>query len=595
MSKEKKKQSKQLKQVYVENPYLNYVLLGVFFVFIVFFTTFKISGDDDVFWHLATGRYIINTGHVPSTDVFGFLTEGQQWMPFEWGWDVLTYALYTSFGFTGISVLRTIVFLAVFGIIYLILRKFKVSTVFSVTFMFILAFASIDRLTPRPHVMSYLFYVLILFIICRYRYFNRDNYKVLYFLPLIFLIWANMHMGIIAGGFILFLYFISEFINTYKKNSFLNSDVRPLEKKELLRLFVILAVSALVMLVNPNFFQTYVYAYEHTKMKMLETVNEWMSPFGNNGDGFVNILYKILLFSGLLTLYFSLKKKDIFPAILYIGFALYSVRAMRFTIDYVIIVSPFVFISINYLFDSLKNENLKDSLTKKPILKSALGLFLIYVITLIPSNKLYLEQLKYYRITGIGINSEFIPTQMFDFIKQNNIQDIGGRVFNHFGTGGYFVWSFEGKQNFIDSRNLNDDIFNKYQQILSKRPGFEKKLDEYNIDYAIYLAPDLVRDTREMENSVISYFCKSPDWKLLFWDDKSFLWVRNIPKFKELIDKYSYDYFTPYNYIFQKQALDKGITENISKVKAEVNRKKTEDPNGIILGSFLNSTGNKIK
>ncbi len=98
-----------------------------------------------------------------------------------------------------------------------------------------------------------------------------------------------------------------------------------------------------------------------------------------------------------------------------------------------------------------------------------------------------------------------------------------------------------------------------------------------------------------MENSVISYFCKSPDWKLLFWDDKSFLWVRNIPKFKELIDKYSYDYFTPYNYIFQKQALDKGIAENISKVKAEVYRKKTEDPNGIILGSFLNSTGNKIK
>ena len=121
-------------------------------------------------------------------------------------------------------------------------------------------------------------------------------------------------------------------------------------------------------------------------------------------------------------------------------------------------------------------------------------------------------------------------------MKENNVTDIGTHVFNHFGTGGYFIWSFPGKQNFIDSRNLNDSLFFEYYDILNKRPGFEKKLVDYGIDYAIYLAPDLVRQPNEMETSIISYFCTSPDWKLIFWDDKSFLWVKNEPKFQDLIN-----------------------------------------------------------
>ncbi|MDD5361872.1 MAG: hypothetical protein PHN88_07045 [Ignavibacteria bacterium] len=595
MSKEKKKEVKHNFVAYTENPYFNYALVGIFFIFLVFFTTFKITGDDDVFWHLATGRYILGTGHVPSTDIFGFLTQGQTWMPFEWGWDVISYLTFKISGYTGLSVLRTLIFLSIFSLLYHLLRKFNVSVIFSIISLFTLSFAIIDRLTPRPHMLSYLFFVLLLYIICRYRYFNRGSHKVLYFIPLIFLLWANIHMGIIAGGFIMFLYFISEFINTFYNKSFSNSEIRPLDKKELLRLFIILAVSAMVMLVNPNFFQTYVYAFEHTKMKMLETVNEWMSPFGSRtGDGFVNILYKLLLFSGVLTIYYSFKKKDVFPAILYIGFALYSVRAMRFTVDYVIILFPFVFVALNLLFESLKSENVKTMITKKPGLKVAMGLFLIFIIIKIPDNELYLNYLKYYRVTGVGINSDFIPTQLFDFMKNNDIPNIGGRVFNHFGTGGFFVWNFEGKQNFIDSRNLNDDIFNKYQQILSKRPGFEQKLDEYNIEYAIYLAPDLVRDPKEMDNTVISYFCKSANWKLLFWDDKSFLWVRNIPKFKDLIDKYEYSYFSPYTFVYQKSLIEKGINENPDKLKAEISRKKDETPQGIVLNSFLASYGKKL-
>jgi len=471
LAKDKKKAAKQIAAIYEENPLINYGLLAVFFIFLVFFTTFKITGDDDVFWHLATGRFILQTGHVPSTDIFGFMTQGQVWMPFEWGWDVLTYSIYSFSGYVGISILRTILLAATFYVFYHLLTKFKVSNTFSVFSLLVLAFGVIDRVTPRPHLMSYLFFGLLLLIICQYRYFNRGNKKILYFVPVIFLLWANMHMGIIAGGFLMAIFFTAELISTFYPAN--NASVKPLTKNELLHLFIVLVVSALMMLVNPNFFQTYVYAYDHTKMKMLETVNEWMSPFSSRyQDSLVSYIYKILLFVGVLNIFYSIKKKDWFPALLYIAFAIYSVRAMRFTVDFVLITFVFTVTSIYYYLSMLKSDSVKEFLFNKPALKIVVALFIMFLTFNIPSNKLYLEYLTYYRVTGFGINSDFIPTAMFDFMKSNDIPNKGEKIFNHFGTGGFFVWNFEGKQNFIDSRNLNDDIFNKYQQILGKRQGF---------------------------------------------------------------------------------------------------------------------------
>lgn len=578
-----------------ENHIFTIILIVSFAAFLSVFTSFKITGDDDVFWHLATGRYIVENKYVPSTDVFGYMTEKDEWMPFEWGWDVITYSLYQVAGIPGLSLLRTFMFLLIFGLYLYLLRKFGVSYIISFIYLFVLAFAIMDRLTPRPHLMSYLFFILLIIIICEYRYFDRGNYKKLFYIPLIFLIWANMHMGIIAGLFLFGIYVFSELINFFFPKTARNSDIKPLNKIQLIYLLGISALAVIVMFVNPNFYQTYIYAYEHTKMKLLETVNEWFSPFHPQYSASLPIvLYKIFLFTGLLIVIYSFLRKDIFPALLYIGFALYSIRAMRFVVDFDLIMFVFIVVSHNYFIKKIKSINFKRYFLKGAIPKVILSIFFLYLIIPVSNNKFYLEFLKYYRVTGIGINADFIPVQMFDFMKQNNIPQIGERIFNHFGTGGFFVWNFPDKKNFIDSRNLNDEIFNKYKEIISKKPGFEKKLVEYGIDYAIYLAPDLVRQPEEMQTTVISYFCRSPEWKLIFWDDKSFLWVKDLPKFADLISKYEYKYLTPYNYMYSREQIDKGIKEDKETVQKEFNRKIAEEPEGVVINSIKVIYYNKI-
>jgi hypothetical protein len=599
------KQKKKIEiPVYNENHVHNYVLLAAFAIFLIFFTTFKITGDDDVFWHMATGRYVLETKSVPDKDIFGFVSEGTKWMPFEWGWDVITYTVYSISGFTGLSILRTLLILAVFWIFLLILRKFSVSDTVSIIFFIILAFAIIDRLSPRPHLMTYMFFSLVLYIIVSYRYSDRKNYKILFFLPLIFLIWANTHMGIIAGIFIISVYIFCEVVIYFFPARFSSKEIPALGKKELYRLIAIYAVSVLVMFINPNGVATYIYAYEHTKMKMLVTVNEWMSPFGDNYSGnFVTVIYKIFLFSGILILFYSYRKKDLFPAVLFLFFAPYSVRAMRFTVDYVLILFVFLVVTYNYFLTKIKNLKFILFVEKKPHLKIILICLFLFLSYLVSDSSLYLKHMNYYRVTGIGINGEFIPVQMFQFIKENNIQEIGEKPYNHFGTGGFFIWNFPGKKNFIDSRNLSDEIFYKYDTLMRKFPGFEKKFNDYGFDYVIYLDPDFThwepaRLERMKEGLIISYLTKSEDWKLIWWDDKSFLYVKNLPKFQDIISKYDYKYLTPFYFPFydekQKALINKAINEDKETLKAELKRKMNEDPGSGIMRALFSNFGNKL-
>lgn len=590
-----KKKAKHSDTIEAENLYINYALLAIFTIFIILLTTFKISGDDDFFWHLSTGRYIVNTHSVPSVDVFGFKTSGQAWMPFEWGWDVLTYGLYNLGGINLILAFRTIVFLILFFLLYRMLEKFKVKLTVSLIMMTLLSFGIIDRLTPRPHIISLLLFIVVLYIILDFRYFKRDNFKRLYYLPVIFLLWANMHMGIIGGLFLLGLYYTSELLQFLFPAKFSLGEVKALSKDKIVTLSLIFGASVIVMLVNPNFYQTYIYAYAHTKMKLLDTINEWRSPFDSfASSGFVGTIYKAFLFAGLLVLAYAYKKKDLFFALVFIGFLIYSVRAVRFTVDYLIVITLFLTVAINYYVVNLKSYGIKRFLINSPVLKGIIALLLLFCIVNFPG-KLYMDYLKYYRVFGYGIDSDFIPVQMFDFMKQNKIPEIGERPLNHFGTGGFLIWNFPNAKNYIDSRNLNDNIFDEYSMLMAKKPGFEKKLSDDKIDYMIYLAPDLVRQPQEMETTIISYLSKkSDDWKLVFWDDKSFLFVKNIPKFKDVIDKYAYSYITPYNFGYSKDNLEKGFTENKEKLKAELQRKLTEEPNGVIDNTIQRTYANKL-
>jgi hypothetical protein len=577
-------------QIIQENKYAVFGLLGIFLLVVFFAASYKISGDDDLFWHLATGRYIVENKVVPDKDVFGHVTSGMEWIPFEWGWDVLTYTLYNIGGYNAILTFRSIAYCFIFFVLFMLLRKFRVNSFLSILMMFLLLIGIMDRLSPRPHIITYIFFVTLLYILLNFKYINREKYsKRLYLLPLIFLVWANSHMGVLAGGLVLFIFTINETIVYLKQGKFSGIDTKPLNKAELKKLWLISAICGLVLLVNPHGISTYIYAYGHTKMKMLETINEWRSPFTKDMDfGITLTIYKWFLYSGVLVLIYSYLRKDLLFALMFIGFAVYSVRAVRFTVDYDMIMFVFITISISYFISRIKSSSFHNFMNGF-VPKGIAGAALIYLVTMIPNGDIY-AKMQYYRIPGWGIDDQFMPVQLFDFIKENNIK---GTPYNHFGTGGYLVWNFPDQKNYIDSRNLNDDIYYEYNWFMRMKPRFEKMMEERGIDYVIYLDPDMIRRIGDLKELITSYLSTSPGWKLVFWDDKSMLFLKNVPKFSEVIRKYEYKVIQPYNFLFNKPEFERSIKNNPAAAKEEILRKIQTEPNGVLFQN-LNQSANKL-
>jgi len=587
----------------ISSPVMNdkiykYILLSAFALFIILFTTSKLTNEDDYYWHFATGRYIVENGSIPSTDVFSFSSEGTRWLVTEWGWDVMTFLIFKYFGYPGISILCTLTFMIMYFVYFTLLRRFNVSIPVIIFFFTLFLFAIFERLTPRPHIVTYLFFVLLTGILINYKYFKRNNFRQLYYIPFIFLFWANMHIGCMIGIAIFGMFIIAELFAYLYPKKFSTKELPPFKRTELIRLGIIFLISLLAMLVNPHGIMTYVYAVSsQTNSKMLrEAVMEWISPFDAKATGRLhNTLYMILLFTGIIILYHSYKKKDLFPAVIYTVFAVNSIRAIRFTVDYLVLIPVFLINSFYYILEKLRSEKIRAFLFESNAIKIVLTLILLFLIVNIPNNKLYHSYLVYARFAGIGIDSNFYPAAMFNFIRENNIQNIGERPFNTFECGGFFLWNFPGKKDFFDSRDLNDSIMNEYQVIYSRNPGYEKKIQGYNFDYSICVVPDIVSEPDLMKKNVIFYFCKSKEWKPVFWNDRSILFVRNLPKFYDIISRFEYKYVTPFNFYFQRDIIDKAVKEDKETVKAEIDRKYSEEPSNIFLRNILRFYAVKLK
>ncbi len=539
-------------------------------------TSHKIE-DDDFFWHLSTGKFISENGYVPDNDVFGYASPNTKWIPFEWGSDLLFYKLYQTTGYSGIYIFRSIIFCLIFLIFFRLYEKFKVNTTITLLFSFLLLIGLFNRYSPRPHLFTYLFLTLLIYLLLTYRYIDREKYfKRLYILPVLFLLWGNLHPGVITGLIVLFLFLVSEFL-TYKfPAKFGNKDQIIISADNLKKLAIVCVVSALVLLANPHGYNTYLYAYQHTNMKMLENIAEWLSPFSDKiNSTFVITLYKIILLASLVVLYYAYKKKDLLFGLWTLFFAVYSVTAIRFTVDFELITIPLLIICTGLLLRKLHNQMVSKILYGNP-LKVVLILLFSYLAIQFQRDEFYIS-LQYNREAGLGISGRYFPLGLYKFVKENKIQ---GTPFNNFDTGGYMKWEMPDQKIFIDSRNLSDELFNEYNSILKMQSGFENKLDKYGVNQVIFFEPMLTRFPNTIKQNITEFLFNNKEWSLVYFDDLSFLFLKRTPENAEIIAKYGYTVFNPYTALFNMPQFNSEVKNSPIAAQNEAKRKLAEEPNG---------------
>ena len=112
--------------------------------------------DPDVWWHVRTGRYVLDHHTIPHTDPWSFTAPHGSWVPTSWLSDVLFALAERASGDTGLRVLRLLLALAVVVATWLVARRSATTTRDAALATGLAVLALAPFLRERPQVLSLL-------------------------------------------------------------------------------------------------------------------------------------------------------------------------------------------------------------------------------------------------------------------------------------------------------------------------------------------------------------------------------------------------------------------------------------------------------
>jgi hypothetical protein len=232
--------------------------------------------DLDVWLHLKTGDWIIQHRAMPHVDPFSRTAAGRPWIAYSWIYEVLLSLGYRWFGLVGLGLAGTIVTLTVaYGVFWMINRlsgRFWFSCILTIGACYSFLF----NIMPRPAFASMALLCVMLTLILEAS--RSGQVKLLYWLPLVFLLWANIHIQFVYGIFVLGLFVavnLAQRLITYLGFSpaWLAAGTLPADK-----LLMVFGACVLATGIGPYSFHLYQVVYSYSKAKIPYSIVAELQP-----------------------------------------------------------------------------------------------------------------------------------------------------------------------------------------------------------------------------------------------------------------------------------------------------------------------------
>ncbi|MCK4648337.1 tetratricopeptide repeat protein [bacterium] len=524
------------------NHIARYLLLISVFLLVFNLACFSLR-HDDFFWYLKTGQYILETKTIPHQDIFSHTASGHSWTYPGWLSGVIFYSLYHLAGLESLILFKALMATLAFLVLFQIVRHKKVNCYLALGVILFAAFVVYPRLRLRPLIFSFLFLSLFYYILHSFQYKKKN---LLFCLPLLMIPWANLHPGFMAGFIILFIYSFTESTKLGMKRYFNRDWGSILNGKEIRLLFIITLLVILASLINAYGYQAFSYSFQLTgKEIFMERVSEWR-PID-----FSRIFYPYWIMFGLtiLALGLSRKKIDFTDLVLFLVAILLSLSSRRHIELFVIFTSPILAKHLDIIFK--KRMTFRPKTWLFPAFLTILILIVTWTVIRLPSQ--------------LRIEEGLFPDKAVDFIEKNNLS---GNLFNPSAWGGYLIWRrYPECRVFIDGRCLvyGEKIYKEYGAIFRGEPPWENLLDKYGVNVVL-----IDYSGKHSRPNLRDRLWEDRDWQLIYWDDKSMLYIRNLPQYQALINRFGYRFLNP-----DEERID---IERIEEVLRELKRKLKEDP-----------------
>jgi hypothetical protein len=356
-----------------------------------------------------------------------------RWVNHSWGTDVLTYAIFHTFGFFGLSLAGAIVI----ALTFFFFSKAARLSLWEETILFpvlLVLLYPLDVESLRSQLLSLLF-LGILFYICSL-YTVREPRTLFLVVPL-FLIWANLHGEFILGLVVFLLWIVLTIgANIYRGGMKLDPSI--LQQTKILLLVFVLSVVA--TLINPFGIGIYIETFEYIGNPMQQYIVEWVPIPPLSDVWWQHIGIGVVLLAGILGLYFTGRLKENIPFVLLACvFFVLPLWAKRYTWPFYYMMLPVLYPIAHFFKPDRRSIRLFGTIGLL-IATFALVLFLKLPF----SDTIDYSWNKYCQTSGVACSP---PSA--EFLLQH---DLTNKLFSNYGWGGWLIWNYPDIKPTIDGR-----------------------------------------------------------------------------------------------------------------------------------------------
>ena len=493
-------------------------LIFVVLLILLVFTplSVRLLGDAGIGWHIRTGQQILATHFIPRTDPFSSTMKGKPWFAWEWLYDLAVGWLEATLGLNGVVWLTAVVIAVVFGWISRLLIARGTNLLTALVLVLLAVSASMIHFLARPHVLSWLFTLAWFWILHSS---ERDRFNLrsgrgrrwMWMLPLLMLVWVNVHGGFLVGFVLLGIFWVGAVWSWLRARH--NRIEELLQKtadgRRALDLLWTGLLSVAASLVNPYGWKLYAHVYFYLSSRFLmDHIDEFQSP---NFHGWPQRCFLALLLIAVATLTVrgrELTLSEGLTILFAVDGGLYASRNIPVSaILLVTVVGPLVpslWLGKNFFDRMLKLETgMRGHLW--PILAVAATFCVVANGGSVGSRVL----------VDAHFDPKRMPVEAVDFLEKYQVK---APVLSPDYWGGYLIYRLYPKvQVVVDDRHdlYGEEFFKSYLKMIRVEDGWSDFLREHEVRCMVLprAAP------------LANILLVTPDWKVIYRDDVAIVFV----------------------------------------------------------------------
>lgn len=417
--------------------------------------------DYDLWARLIAGMGVIDGVQVLKADFLSY-TPVHVWYDHEWGSGVIFYAFLKYLGPFSLIILESLLYFGIFAIITRIIKLRSKVEPYSILF-YILPVLALEQNFNNPircHLFSFFFFTFFIYLLELSR--KGKNWG-LYLIPLLVVLWNNIHGGVVSGIGLLVMYAFGELLN----------------RKPFKKYIITFIISAPLLIINPWGYDYIKFLLSANTMQRPDIAEWWglfskfhfyrqklfkLFMFGIIGIEFLKLIKISLLAENIKQWYAKLDKVKIILLASTLYLAIKHVKLLPF-----FVITGTIFGYEDY-FRLIQN-------IKIPKIRQGIIYTVLILMCMIPIGV---------KSFSIPVNTKDYPVKEVEFIKINEIK---GNLLVNFGLGSYVSYKlYPDNLIFMDGRY--EEVYYDFMVPMLKKfylvnPGWEEVLQKFPPDVMI--------------------------------------------------------------------------------------------------------------